>query len=244
MRIEIPCSTCMAEYQENGAGDAAKIGMPSVDVPDSGIYTARCPAGHEFRVAVEGTKYEVLYEIALNAIKDGYYRESISSFSSSLERFYEFFIKCTFNFGDVDSDLYEKAWKKVGNQSERQLGAYIACNSLFYNNEPEILSQKNVTRRNQVIHKGYIPELNEALEFGQSVCNAITSGLDLLYKMHGNDFRNFYYTEVPSFNLEGDFPTMRYMVIGLRWEDIKCADSKRRVIENALGLKFGDRWKI
>jgi hypothetical protein len=34
----------------------------------------------------------VLFDIGANAVVDGYYREAITSFSASLERFYEYFL--------------------------------------------------------------------------------------------------------------------------------------------------------
>ncbi len=48
----------------------------------------------------------------------------ISSFTSSLERFYEFCIKVFCENNSMNDDTYNKVWKQVSNQSERQLGAF------------------------------------------------------------------------------------------------------------------------
>lgn len=52
-----------------------------------------CSHGHKTTTIVQNPKYEILFDIGANAIVDGYYREAVSSFTSSLERFYEYSIK-------------------------------------------------------------------------------------------------------------------------------------------------------
>jgi hypothetical protein len=62
-------------------------------IREDGLYTGKCPRGHDLLVATQTLRHEMLFEIALNAIVDGYRREAISSFASSVERFFEFALR-------------------------------------------------------------------------------------------------------------------------------------------------------
>ena len=91
MRLLIPCMQC---FQELGA----QMGHPNdecarVEICDDGKYEVTCTRGHKETVILQQQKFEILFEIGAHAIIDGYYREAVSSFAASLERFYEFSIK-------------------------------------------------------------------------------------------------------------------------------------------------------
>ncbi|WP_214516260.1 hypothetical protein, partial [Aliivibrio fischeri] len=118
MKINHACVVCLDE------GKAMADTMQLVDVIDSRVYPLKCADGHETLVFLSEYKFQVLFEVGLNAIKDGYYREAVSSFAAALERFYEHFIK-TVLFRKEGSEQLENCWKMVSNQSERQLGAFI-----------------------------------------------------------------------------------------------------------------------
>ena len=62
-------------------------------IREGGLYTGKCPNGHDLLVTTQTLRHEMLFEIALNAIVDGYRREAISSFSAAVERFFEFAIR-------------------------------------------------------------------------------------------------------------------------------------------------------
>lgn len=94
-------------------------------IRQDGLYTGQCPNGHELLIATQTLPHEMLFEIALNAVEDGYYREAVSSFAASVERFYEFAIRVLARNRKVTPSAVEVAWKHVAAQSERQLGAYI-----------------------------------------------------------------------------------------------------------------------
>jgi len=143
---------------------------------DKGIYKFECPLGHKNLVCLVDLKFEALFEIGANAVIDGYFRESVSSFSSSLERYYEFFISVVYEDSNKSGE-FGPVWKHVSNQSERQLGAYILLYPLYFNAEPKILPSKWVAFRNKVIHKGYIPTEEEAMEFGDVVYRLVAESL-------------------------------------------------------------------
>ncbi|RKR31632.1 hypothetical protein [Paraburkholderia sp. BL17N1] len=50
-------------------------------------------AARQTLVDLRQQKYEALFQIGAYATEDGYYREPVSSFTASLERFYEFFVR-------------------------------------------------------------------------------------------------------------------------------------------------------
>ncbi len=67
--------------------------IAAIEFRDDGRYEVTCPKGHKSVTILQQQKFEVLFDIGAYAIVDGYYREAVSSFTSSLERFYEFFVK-------------------------------------------------------------------------------------------------------------------------------------------------------
>jgi hypothetical protein len=118
MRIPLYCMQC---FQEQGKPD--DVFYPA-ELQDNGLYWLKCRAGHETVTCLQEQKFEVLYDLAANAILDGYYREAVVSFTSALERFYEFYIQVMAIKRNVPEKEFEEAWKRVAAQSERQYGAY------------------------------------------------------------------------------------------------------------------------
>lgn len=136
---------------------------------DSNRYETLCPRGHRGIVVLQQQKFEVLFEIGAYAINDGYYREAVSSFTSSLERFYEFFIRAFFYEYNLDAESFAASWKHVANQSQRQLGAYVMAYTHALRRAPTLLDTAKVGFRNAVIHKGKIPTRAEAVGYGEAV---------------------------------------------------------------------------
>ncbi|MEK0360927.1 hypothetical protein [Pseudomonas sp. CBC3] len=145
-----------------------------VELRNDGRYEFICSQGHKTITILQQQKFEVLYEIGAYALIDGYYRESIASFTSALERFYEFFLLVKSLQNKVDTHIFNSAWKLISSQSERQLGAFIFSYTEHFSKQPTLLSQNNIAFRNSVIHKGTIPTKNEALDYGQEILNVVT----------------------------------------------------------------------
>ena len=164
----------MVCQKENGK---PSFELMMVEFRDDGRYESTCSNGHTQTTFLQEQKFELLFDIGANAILDGYYREAVSSFTSSLERFYEFFIKLACAHGEMSDDTYTKCWKSVSNQSERQLGAYIFLWGVHLKNPPLLLKNNDVSFRNSVIHKGKIPTKEEAQSYGTKVYDLIASGL-------------------------------------------------------------------
>ena len=120
---------------------------------DGPFYELTCAAGHTTVMILSNHKYDVLFQMAAYAINDGYYRDSVVTFTSSLERFYEFAIKCmTPDTGPAR--CVEESWKRVARQSERQLGAFIFLWLREFAEIAPLLSDEEYGFRNRVVHDG------------------------------------------------------------------------------------------
>ncbi len=167
MKLPIVCSQCMAE----DVTTARPIAV--VTFRDDGRYELLCPKGHTSITILQQQKFEVLFDIGAYAIVDGYYREAVSSFTSSLERFYEFVIKASLFEKGIEEKAISESWKHVASQSERQYGAFIFLYLNDFGKSPQLLSNSRTEFRNEVIHKGKIPTREEAIEYGQAVLDII-----------------------------------------------------------------------
>lgn len=198
MRINHTCPYCMREAFDKSSTQTLSFKLTPHMLHDSGVHEIKCPQGHDYSVVLSAAKYEILYDLGMNALGDGYTRESVSSFSSSLERFYEFFIKFQMVNTGVTSKLADQAWKTVSNQSERQLGAFTYLYLSSLGELPPELSSKDRGFRNNVIHKGYIPSVDEALEFGKVVYNHIMAVIsELESKFDHSTLYGFYSSQLP-----------------------------------------------
>lgn len=198
MKFNHACPYCMKDAFSNSKSSSLVFRLTPHMIHDSGVHEIKCPKGHEYSVVLSAAKYEILFDVGMNALNDGYTRESVSSFASSLERFYEFFIKFQILSGGVEEVLADKAWKTISNQSERQLGAFTYLYLFRFGDLPPELSSHHRGFRNKVIHKGYIPSMDEAIEFGRVVHNHIMSVISELENKYGHrKLCEFYLTLMP-----------------------------------------------
>lgn len=164
-------------FTETGEHDE---GCYYAEVTDDGRYHLTCRNGHVTTTCLQEQKFEVLYELAANAILDGYYREAVVSFTSSLESFYEFYLRVIARKRNVAEGKFEEAWKRIAAQSERQLGAYTLIYTLEEGSHPPHLTVSQIKFRNHVIHRGKIPTRPQAEQYGQEVLDVIVPVLTLL----------------------------------------------------------------
>jgi hypothetical protein len=168
VKLPILCLTC--SLQENPSEQPI---IKEVEVRDDGRYETICPNGHEFIIILQQLKFEVLFEIGAYAINDGYYREAVSSFTSSLERFYEFVIRLIWHAKGLTPGTTNAVWDSIKKQSERQLGTFVGLYSSEFLKPPKLLTNIQIQFRNDVIHGGKIPTRSEAVKFGQAVLNLV-----------------------------------------------------------------------
>jgi len=181
MKIQLYCIDCLKELlsqKDCKNSESDPIFAIVNELSDNGLYFYTCPKGHASKAILSNLKFELLFDLGLHAINDGYYREAVSSFTSSLERFYEFYIKVSWHSHGSSFDQIEQTWKQIANQSERQLGAFISC---FINDniaQPQLMnSNKEIPFRNNVIHKGYIPKREEAIDYSKLILELIEKPL-------------------------------------------------------------------
>jgi len=178
MKLRIPCMQCLQED-----GKPSDELMP-VEMRDDGLYKVTCPNGHITITAIQEQKFEILFDLGAMALLDGYPREAVSSIAASLERFFEFYIQVIAIKQGIHLQEFNKAWKHVSSQSERQYGAFLffylldhrkALDPPITNVKPTIVgkSKKEIKTwiefRNSVIHKGYIPSTEEVVAYGDIV---------------------------------------------------------------------------
>ena len=169
MRIRIQCNKCLIE------GSSYEQACTLQPLSDKALYKIICDADHESVVFLQNHKFEILFESGILALVDGYSREAVSSIASSLEGFYEFYIKVICLKNGVYWDQIKANWKKVASQSERQFGAYLFVYLLENKKTPKTLTNKLVEFRNRVIHKGYIPSEDEVINYAKNVAEIISA---------------------------------------------------------------------
>ena len=155
------------------------LDFATVEFSDNGRYDLKCPNGHDTTTVVQQQKYEILFEIGAHAILDGYYREAVSSFTASMERFFEYSMRVMFHHRTNSDSLFKACWRRMSKQSERQLGAYLAMWAAEWGVLPPLLEDQKVGKesavafRNAVIHNGTIPTRAEAIEFGEAILTVV-----------------------------------------------------------------------
>ena len=169
MKIRATCQECsFGPLSDNNL----KIGIVTID--KKGLCYFKCDKGHINLFQMQAFPFELLFESGLCAIKEGFYMESILSLTASLENFYEFFINISLRINLLPNEVVNSVLKSMALQSERRLGAFICLYSFIYKRYPScILNRKNVEFRNDVVHKGYLPNESEALNYAKEVYNAI-----------------------------------------------------------------------
>lgn len=210
MKLQFSCPECLKEFitsQMIGASENSPSMIPnlsSVGFREDGRYEMTCLKGHTSITFLQQQKFEILFDIGAHAIIDGYYREAVSSFTSSLERFYEFFIKVVCISKGISESNTVEAWKEVSNQSERQLGAFIFLHLLELGCQPTLLNNNKIKFRNGVIHKGMIPSEEQALEYGQAVLDVIRPLLKILKEKYNEAISKAVFQYLNSIRIPSD----------------------------------------
>jgi hypothetical protein len=150
------------------------------EVLDNSVYVFTCPRGHTTASAMREPKYQILFDIGVFAIIDGYYGEAVRTFAASLERFYEFAVRVMARRANVTEAALDAGWMHISKQSERQLGGYVVAYLMTHGTQPPLLQSKWVELRNDVIHRGRIPTSGEATNYGDQVACVIFESYKLL----------------------------------------------------------------
>ena len=177
LRIPAECPRChpFDPLQETPLWDSGEY-LEAANVHD-GKLTLNCEAGHELVAKIPVHQFEVLFEFGCSALLDGYNREAVTSFASSLERYQEFSCRFLLAQRGLSREAIEGWWKQVKRQSERQLGSFVALWITEFGDNPPILRQNLVELRNECVHQGRIPPVAKTTAYGEAVLRAIIGGV-------------------------------------------------------------------
>ncbi len=178
MKMFAMCMQCQVE-----------LGHPSfepflADYFDDGVGVIECSRGHKSALLRQSLKFEILLESGANALLEGFTFEACAAFSAALERFYEFSLHVMFLAHGMSEELFQKVFKDMARQSERQLGAFVMLYAVEFG-EAYKLNKEIIEFRNGVIHKGTIPDLKEAKKFCSDVYELIGPLYEKLSNMYG-----------------------------------------------------------
>ncbi|WP_248800237.1 hypothetical protein [Pseudomonas sp. MWU13-2105] len=182
MQVYLSCPECVDEQARHEKSSESpdpintqkRLSPYPIQLTNEVSYEVKCVFGHSSAVFINLFKHEILFEIGVHSILDGYYREAITSFAASLERFYEFASRSIALHHRLPNDEEVKCWKDIASQSERQLGAYIYLHAIHFKKQPKLLSNPQAALRNSSVHKGQIPTRDEAVAFGEEVLSIIS----------------------------------------------------------------------
>ena len=186
MNIELICMEC---FEKDKIPNSIFDFSVETGINDLGHYIVQCSNNHKFQVIVQSEKFEILFDLAIEALLDGYTREALTNFASSLERFIEFTIKVILLTKNNNMDLIKSGWKNVKSQSERQLGAYYLIYQNEFGVEAPYLSSKMIQLRNDTVHKGYIPTNNDVTNYGNEVLKITLPILKSLKEVYDEQIR-------------------------------------------------------
>lgn len=163
MKIPVRCPECGTKIE--------------VEVVDDNYYKIECVCEKKCGLYAQMQKFQILFDMGVVAVNEGYNREAVSNFASSLERYLEFYIKVLLKYNNVNKEEFDKGWKEVKNQSERQLGAFFLLYLSYFKRPVEYINKNQIKFRNEVIHKGKIPNQQETISYGENIYNFIKESL-------------------------------------------------------------------
>lgn len=153
----------------------------------------KCENGHRFMYTVSNAKFEILFEMALLALIDGYTREAVATLAATVEEFYRFFAKVVLAkrgmYEDAKFDELADLWQLLDG-AEPQVEAFTVLYFLEKGKAPTFPDPKSTNFRNGVIHRGRIPKYDEVVSYGER----ITKFLIPLWKENREGFEHFLVT--------------------------------------------------
>ncbi|MCM1009706.1 MAG: hypothetical protein NC390_02350 [Fusobacterium sp.] len=187
MKLFLHCMHC------NPADILTHINFQEVEFNNDGYYQFTCPQGHKNYFLLQNLRFEILFEIGIFAINDGYYREAVASFTAALENFYTYCIRIFSLRNKVPQEQFTDTWKIISRQSERQFGAFCFLYLANIGELPIKASEDDKIRqfRNKVIHQGYIPNKEEALKYGEVIFDFINQIIIILSEHFKDEMQEF-----------------------------------------------------
>jgi len=88
MKISVQCPFCGTIDPEN------------FSISDKITYAYHCKCKERCDIVIENPLFDILFEIGIYSLKNGFYRDAISTMNTALERFFEFCSKLLFLYDD------------------------------------------------------------------------------------------------------------------------------------------------
>jgi len=165
----MPCMKCATNK------DIPVFSFKNIEMNEDGLYEMECINGHKTVIISQNEKFEILFDMGINALKNGYKQEAVACIHASMERFHEWCTKVILTNNGVELEKIEKTWNLVKKQSERQLGAFYFLYLYASKKAPSGFKDDKTAFRNRVIHEGYIPKYEEVFEYCVYVMDYIRS---------------------------------------------------------------------
>jgi len=169
MKIFAVCPMCHRE-----AGISAIPQLFYADYNDDLIL--RCPKGHP--IISQSQKFELFLDCAADALINEYPLEACVNLALVRENLFIFAIEVM-----LKQDDFKIFFEKIRNQSERIIGAFIALyfdhfDKVFEDKKDKLINRYGLSNnmpsfRNNIIHKGNIPTLEEAMAYGDIIYNEV-----------------------------------------------------------------------
>jgi hypothetical protein len=155
---------------------------------DDNFYKYEClNCGKKNAASLRHERFEALFDFGSMAFLDGYNREAVANFVTSLERFFEFYVRTVRLKHRIGDEAFETTWNLMSKQSERQLGAFAVLYLLETGEAPSFLdpNRLKVRFRNEVVHAGKIPTKDETVAYADLVYGLTRRILQSLYDTAG-----------------------------------------------------------
>jgi hypothetical protein len=160
MKVLLQCLECSAS-----GGPAV---YSSGELQNDELYESVCANGHRTLTLLTNHKWALLFDSGALALRDGYYRESVATFTAALEDLYAFCTKVYCLARGVDPRAYE-TFRKATKLSERRVGAFHLAYLLEHGQPfPHDTNQRREFR-NRIIHDGVWPSRAEAHDYAAYV---------------------------------------------------------------------------
>lgn len=197
MKINASCMRCVFDGHEKDKNKEVPYvphypywEYPEIELDSTdNYYEFVCNNGHKNKLIIQIELYDLLFQQATYCIMDGYYREAIGTFNTSIERFMEYCTEILFLMDNQEGMDFSDFWKLVSKRSERQIGAFYLSWCKYFHSQPDILENLEVLKnksysaiRNSVIHNGEMATREEAVEFGEATFNFIRKHKKILDK--------------------------------------------------------------
>lgn len=159
-----------------------------VPLSDTDTYSYTCPVGSKTVKTIQNPRFEILTELALLEFNNNIFENSVTRFSSALERFFEFLTVYYLRLEGFHDLEITKVIRRI-KLSERLRGSFELVASLMKlkNNYlfPDTPDLDNLLQlRNKVVHGGYLPTEAESRQHGTAISEFLATTVQWIKDNH------------------------------------------------------------